>query len=207
MLSATREVARASARLIRAESCSRRVLGAKAVLAGARARARRRGGGWLPVDRRRAASRTGRRSLWAVAQGFHPLWYYQGGEQVRRVARPRLARERARDRGASSVLCRAPDDGVEGARAASRGVGAFVALAGTGLRSRSSAGGAGRRSHAVRRRLADGAGLFAYRLAVGAYTVANPVVLGLARAGRRRRLLRGGREDREDALRRRHPPA
>jgi PST family polysaccharide transporter len=32
---------------------------------------------------------------------------------------------------------------------------------------------------AVRRRLADGAGLFAYRLAVSAYTVANPLVLGL----------------------------
>jgi PST family polysaccharide transporter len=113
---------------------------------------------------------------WAIGQGFHPLWYYQGSEHVRPVLVLDVAANVLAIAGVL-WLCRAAGDGwkVLAMQAASA---LFVALAGHGLAIRTLAPRLPS-WNAVRARLANGAGLFAYRLAVSAYTVANPLVLGM----------------------------
>ncbi len=173
VLSATREVARAAPAERAAVLAS--VLGAKAVLAGLVLALGVAVSGRLPViggDHWLVWSAV----LWAVAQGLHPLWYFQGREEVRPVVVLDVLASALAIAGVL-VLCRQPDDAwkVLALQAASA---LLVALAGHGLAIRALAP-RWPSWDAVRRRLTDGAGLFAYRLAVSAYTVANPLVLGL----------------------------
>jgi PST family polysaccharide transporter len=115
-------------------------------------------------------------AVWAVAQGFHPLWYFQGRERVR----PLLVLDLAA--GAMGVVgvvwtCHVPADAWK-VLAWQSAVAAASALGGYVLAARESALCWPSRA-AVGARLASGAGLFAYRAAVAVYTAANPFVLGL----------------------------
>ncbi|MEO6027720.1 MAG: oligosaccharide flippase family protein [Candidatus Binatia bacterium] len=173
VLSATREIARATA-TARADVVAS-VLGAKAFLAAIVLMLGAGAGGWLPLiadDRRLVWSAL----LWAVGQGFHPLWYYQGSEQVRRVLVLDVVTNGLAI-AAVVLLCRSTGDGWKVLAIQASAAGA-VGLVGHGL-ALAELGWVRPSGAAIRRRLADGAGLFAYRLAVSGYTVANPIVLGL----------------------------
>lgn len=172
LLSATREIARLEAAGRAAVLGS--VLGAKAVLALTVVVLAAAVGAWLPAVADEPALLWSA-VFWAVAQGFHPLWYFQGRERVRPLVLMDLTA------GAVAIggvlwTCREPGDAWkvlawQGAAAAA------VALGGYGLAARELVP---RRPSlaAIWARLASGAGLFAYRAAVALYTVGNPVVLG-----------------------------
>lgn len=173
LLSATREIARLEAPGRAAVLGS--VLGAKAVLALAVVVLAAVAAAWVPVLADEQALLWGA-VFWAVAQGFHPLWYFQGRERVR----PLLVMDLTAGLVAiAGVLwtCRAPEDAWK-VLAWQGGAAAAVALGGYVLAARESVP---RRPSlaAIGARLASGAHLFAYRAAAAAYTVANPVVLGL----------------------------
>jgi PST family polysaccharide transporter len=172
LLSATREIARLEAPGRAAVLGS--VLGAKAVLALVVVVLGGVAGAWVPALADDRALLRGA-VFWAVAQGFHPLWYFQGRERVR----PLLAM----DLGAGAVAiagvlwtCRVPGDAWkvlawQGAAAAAVAIGGYALAARETVPRRPSLA-------AVGARLASGAHLFAYRAAAALYTVANPVVLG-----------------------------
>lgn len=173
LLSATREVARLDASGRAAVLGS--VLGAKTVLALAVVAFAAAAGAWMPAVADEPALRWSA-VFWAVAQGFHPLWYFQGRERVRPLVVMDLAAGVAAIGGVLST-CREPDDAWkvlawQGAAAAAVALGGYALAAREIVPRRPSLA-------AIGARLASGAGLFAYRAAVALYTVANPVVLGL----------------------------
>ncbi len=172
-LSATRDLARATP-AGRSEVFTS-VLGAKVVLAGFALVLVTAVRGWLPAvaaDSRLFWAAVG----WGVAQGFHPLWYYQGREQVRALLVLEIVASALAIAGVLA-LCRTPDDGWK-AVALQAASAAFVAFAGHVLALSDVALGVPS-LRAVRARLASGAAIFASRVAVTGYSVANPLVLGL----------------------------
>ena len=173
LLSATREIARLEVPGRAAVLGS--VLGAKAVLALVVVVLAAAVGAWVPALADDRALLWGA-VFWAVAHGFHPLWYFQGRERVR----PLLVMDLTAGAVAiAGVLwtCRVPADAWK-VLAWQGGAAAAVAIGGYALAARETAP---RRPSlaAIGARLGSGAHLFAYRAAAALYTVANPVVLGL----------------------------
>lgn len=113
--------------------------------------------------------------FWAIAQGLHPLWYYQGRERMRTLVAMDLT---ANLLAVVAVLwiVRTPSDAWKVLAAQATGVTAVV-VAGYALAAREV--GRWRPSwRAIGARLAAGGALFVYRLSVALYTTANAMVLG-----------------------------
>ena len=173
-LSATRDVARNRDALAARADLFGAVVGAKAVLALIAVTVAGMVTRWIPVLRVEPLLLWSA-VFWAVAQGFHPLWYYQGREDVR----PVLALDVTANAAAIAavfVLCREPADAwkvlaLQGCAAT------FVVIGGYSLAARELPLRWPTWA-AIRGRLATGAGLFAYRAAMGLYTVGNALLLG-----------------------------